>query len=106
MKQIPFDPHTRIIDECYAVVYVPGRQRDRFSENCVEVMESMAAAKENANQCEPGAQALCSQIGRPVPVVRRISPVLSSGMAGMRFMVIVITPVYRAWRNLMNLVYS
>lgn len=49
MKQIPFDPHTRIIDECYAVVYVPGRQRDRFSENCVEVMESLAAAKENAN---------------------------------------------------------
>ncbi|GMR17751.1 MAG: hypothetical protein BMS9Abin33_0144 [Gammaproteobacteria bacterium] len=62
MKQIPFDPHTRIIDECYAVVYIPGRQRDRFSENCVEVMESMAAAKENAN---PGCKRYAARVVGP-----------------------------------------
>lgn len=32
------------VDERYAVVYVPGRNRKRFSENCVRVVGTAAAA--------------------------------------------------------------
>jgi hypothetical protein len=44
MKGIYIDSATRIVDECYALVYAPRRQRGRFPENCVEVVESAAAA--------------------------------------------------------------
>ena len=38
------DPQTNLLERKYAVVYSPRRQRGRFPENCVEVMESKAAA--------------------------------------------------------------
>lgn len=37
------------VDEHYAVVYAPGRNRKRFSENCVEVKDSEMAAREAAD---------------------------------------------------------
>lgn len=37
------------VDERYAVVYAPGRNRKRFSENCVYVKESAQAARDEAD---------------------------------------------------------
>jgi hypothetical protein len=49
MKGIYIDSETRIVDECYALVYAPRRQRDRFPENCVQVMPSAAEALAGAD---------------------------------------------------------
>lgn len=43
------DPETGIVQERYAVVYAPRRQRERFPDNCVEPMESEAAARAAAD---------------------------------------------------------
>lgn len=37
------------VNECYAVIYAPGRNRKRFSENCVHVKESEHAARDAAD---------------------------------------------------------
>lgn len=37
------------VKESFAVVYAPGRNRKRFSENCVHVKDSEAAAREAAD---------------------------------------------------------
>lgn len=44
MKGIPVDPESGVVDTRYAVVYAPRRQRGRFPDNCVEVMDSAEAA--------------------------------------------------------------
>ena len=49
MKGIYIDTETRLVDECYALVYAPRRQRGRFPENCVQVVESEAAALAGAD---------------------------------------------------------
>lgn len=49
MRRIPIDPETDVVEEHFAVVYAPRRQRDRFPENCVEVVESEQAARDAAN---------------------------------------------------------
>jgi len=43
------DPHTDIVKEQFAVVYAPHRQRERFSEGCVEVVASEEEAFSSAN---------------------------------------------------------
>jgi hypothetical protein len=47
--RIPLDPETHVVEECFAVVYAPRRQRDRFPESCVKTMDSEAAARAAAD---------------------------------------------------------
>ncbi len=37
------------VTESYAVIYAPGRNRKRFSENCVHVKDSEQAARDAAD---------------------------------------------------------
>ena len=46
MSRIPIDPYTDIVEEHFVVIYAPRRHRDRFPENCVQIMESEQAARE------------------------------------------------------------
>ena len=46
MSRIPLDPYTDIVEEHFAVIYAPRRHRDRFPENCVQIMASEQAARE------------------------------------------------------------
>jgi hypothetical protein len=48
MTRIPFDPHTNVVNECYALIYAPGR-RDRFPENCVTLVDSEQDAIDGAD---------------------------------------------------------
>lgn len=49
MSRIKLDPETNVVKEQFAVVYVPRRQRDRFPDNCVQVVDSRAAALAQAD---------------------------------------------------------
>lgn len=44
MSRIKLDPESNIVKELFAVVYAPRRQRGRFPNDCVQVMDSRAAA--------------------------------------------------------------
>ena len=37
---VPLDPDTKVSAERFAVVYVPGRSRNRFPSGCVEIVET------------------------------------------------------------------
>lgn len=50
MRGIYLDPDAPVIEEQYAVVYVPRRSRGRVPENSVEIMESEAAARDQASE--------------------------------------------------------
>ncbi len=45
----PLDPEDDLVEECYAIVFAPKRRRDRFPENCVEVVDSEDAARTRAD---------------------------------------------------------
>ncbi len=45
----PPDPHTSVSTFQYAVVYVPKRNRKRFSANCVEIKDSPEQALADCN---------------------------------------------------------
>jgi hypothetical protein len=47
--RINLDPDSDVVQEQYAVVYCPRRKRDRFPEGSVQVVESEAAALEQAD---------------------------------------------------------
>lgn len=47
---VPPDPYTNVSQEHFAVIYVPGRSRNRFPEGCVEIVDSYEAAMENASE--------------------------------------------------------
>lgn len=49
MKDMFHDPETNIVAQHYALVYAPRRQRGRFPENCVQVVESESAARAGAD---------------------------------------------------------
>ena len=49
MTRIGLDPETKVVSECFALIYAPRRVRDRFPENCVTVVESEAMALEGAD---------------------------------------------------------
>ena len=44
MADIFVDPETRVVQECFAVVQTTRRQRKRFPEGCVRIVESEAEA--------------------------------------------------------------
>ena len=46
---VPIDPHTRVSQEQFAVVYVPRRSRKRFPASCVEIKTSKEEALEDAS---------------------------------------------------------
>ncbi|UCE88744.1 MAG: hypothetical protein JSW10_10495 [Pseudomonadota bacterium] len=48
MSRIKLDSESEVVEECFAVIYAPRRQRDRFPENCVEIMDSEQAAMDAA----------------------------------------------------------
>ncbi|MDH5649376.1 MAG: hypothetical protein OEY67_06935 [Gammaproteobacteria bacterium] len=50
MTRIVLDPQTTVVEECYALLYAPRRQRDRFPENCVQVV---ATEEEALNGADP-----------------------------------------------------
>ena len=43
------DPHSKLVEKCYAVVTKPRRTRNRFPENCVFVKNSLAEAVDDAD---------------------------------------------------------
>ena len=49
MARIGLDPESKVVNECFALIYAPRRTRDRFPENCVTVVDSEAAAVSGAN---------------------------------------------------------
>ncbi|MCK4743986.1 MAG: hypothetical protein KAT25_09220 [Sulfuriflexus sp.] len=49
MSRIPIDPESDVVEEHYAVIYAPRRHRDRFPENCVEVVASEELARTKAD---------------------------------------------------------
>lgn len=49
MKSSLIDPDADIAGECYALVKAPARNRKRFPENCVTVVESEAVARAGAD---------------------------------------------------------
>jgi len=49
MSRIPIDPDSDVVDEHFAIIYTPKRHRDRFPENCVNIVESEQLAREGAN---------------------------------------------------------
>lgn len=49
MKGITVDSDSKVVEVRFAVVYAPKRSRGRFSENCVQVVESQIEALELAD---------------------------------------------------------
>ncbi len=49
MARIGLDPEGKVVSEVFALIYAPGRTRDRFPENCVTVVDSEAAALSGAD---------------------------------------------------------
>jgi len=49
MSRIPIDPDSDVVEEHFAVVYAPRRHRDRFPENCVEIVASEQEARDKAS---------------------------------------------------------
>jgi hypothetical protein len=49
MRGIHFDPDAPVINEQFAVVYAPRRNRGRVPENSVQVMESEQVARQHAD---------------------------------------------------------
>lgn len=45
---VPPDPQTQVSTACYAVVYVPKRNRKRFPASCVEIKDTKEAAIDSA----------------------------------------------------------
>lgn len=43
------DPQAGLVKEQFALVYTPRRQRNRFPDNCVHVVESEQAARAGAD---------------------------------------------------------
>jgi hypothetical protein len=44
MTRIGLDPDGNVVNEHCALIYAPRRRRDRFPENCVQLVESEAMA--------------------------------------------------------------
>lgn len=49
IKNIFYDPGAQLVEEHFALVYAPGRRRNRFPENCVQVMASEEQARARAD---------------------------------------------------------
>ncbi len=62
MKGIHLDSETRVTAEVFAVVYIPGRQRSRYSETNVSVVDTAEAA---LAQAEPGERYYAARLMGP-----------------------------------------
>lgn len=62
MKGIHFDSETSVTAEVFAVVYIPGRQRSRYPETNVSVMDSVEAA---LAQAEPDRRCYVARLMGP-----------------------------------------
>ncbi len=63
MKQDIFvDPESGVVEEHYAVVYAPRRQRDRFPDSCVELH---ATAEEALAAADPQARRYAARVMGP-----------------------------------------
>ena len=49
MTRITLDSEGEVVEEHYAVVFTPRRQRDRFAEQCVEVFATEELARQGAD---------------------------------------------------------
>lgn len=49
ITRILIDPDSDIVEEHYAIVFAPRRNRGRFPEASVEIVDSEAAAREGAS---------------------------------------------------------
>jgi hypothetical protein len=81
MARIGLDPEGKVVNEVFALIYAPGRSRDRFPENCVTVMESEAAVLEGS---DPEKESLSRPGHRALALFRRFPPLLSGVLAGRR----------------------
>lgn len=43
------DPESSVVEKHYAVIYVPGKRRARFPENCVRIVDSWHSAVAQAD---------------------------------------------------------
>ncbi len=62
MKGIHLDPDSGVTGEVFALVCVPGRQRNRYSESSVILMESAEAALRGA---DPGQRRYAARLMGP-----------------------------------------
>jgi len=62
MSRIPIDPDSDVVEMHFAVVYAPRRHRDRFPENCVEVVDTEELAHEKA---EPEKKTYAAKVVGP-----------------------------------------
>ena len=62
MKGIILDPDSDVVQESYAVVYAPRRQRERFPENCVQCCDSAEQAQDLS---EPEAKRYAAKVVGP-----------------------------------------
>lgn len=49
VKNIFYDPGAQLVSEHFALIYSPQRKRNRFPENCVQVMASAEAVCSGAD---------------------------------------------------------
>jgi len=49
MTRLPIDPQATNVKECFALIYAPGR-RDRFPENCVDIVDTEEQALAGADK--------------------------------------------------------
>jgi hypothetical protein len=59
---VPPDPETSVSDFRFAVVYAPGRSRNRFPAGCVQVVDSQEAAMAGA---DPASKRFAARIIGP-----------------------------------------
>ncbi len=48
-SRIPIDPGSNIVEEHFGIVFAPRRNRGRFPESTVQIVESEAAARKGAS---------------------------------------------------------
>jgi hypothetical protein len=49
---VPPDPETEASEEYWALVYMPGRNRQRYPANCVQLVDSAKAARAGAQPAQ------------------------------------------------------
>ncbi len=49
---LTLDPMSDLVNEHFAVIYTPSQRRNRFPDNCVEIVDSLQAARNKAAEVE------------------------------------------------------
>jgi hypothetical protein len=50
MADIFYDTETSVVSESYAIVYAPRKNRKRFPQNCVTIVDSLEAALKGSDK--------------------------------------------------------